>query len=80
MTALLSCYYSDGVGQDQLSCLKEFRNRPHSVRLRLIRVRGSLEVSTCSNILVQCVITTPVYRCGCTRGCHSVRKTMICAA
>ena len=59
MTALLSCYYSDGVGQDQLSCLKEFRNRPHSVRLRLIRVRGSLEVSTCSNILVQCVITTP---------------------
>ena len=38
-------YFSDGVGQDQLSCLKEFRNRPHAVRLRIIRMRGTLEVS-----------------------------------
>lgn len=49
---LLFCC-SDGVGQDQLSCLKEFRNRPHAVRLRIIRVKGELEVGIYFNILVQ---------------------------
>ena len=72
------CYSSDGVGQDQLSCLKEFRNRPHAVRLRLIRMKGTLEVSPYSNILVQFVIVYP--RCGYMRGCHNVMKTTTCVA
>ena len=53
------CCHSDGVGQDQLSCLKEFRNRPHAVRLRIIRAKGTLEVGPYSNTLVQSVILHP---------------------
>ena len=49
--------FSDGVGQDQLSCLKEFRNRPHPVRLRIIRIKGTLEVRILCSVL--CVTTTP---------------------
>ena len=54
------CCHSDGVGQDQLSCLKEFRNRPHAVRLRIIRAKGTLEVGPYSNTLVQSVILHPL--------------------
>ena len=55
----LLCCHSDGVGQDQLSCLKEFRNRPHAVRLRIIRAKGTLEVGPYSNTLVWLVIVSP---------------------
>lgn len=37
-------HHSDGQRQEKASCLKEFRNRPYPVKLRIIYLRGVLEV------------------------------------
>ena len=37
-------HHSDGQRQEKASCLKEFRNRPYPVKLRITYLRGKLEV------------------------------------
>jgi hypothetical protein len=37
-------HHSDGQRQEKASCLKDFRNRPYPVKLRITYVRGILEV------------------------------------
>ena len=44
--------YSDGLKQENASCLKDFRNRPHPVKLRMIYLRGTLEVCVCVCVCV----------------------------
>lgn len=38
-------HHSDGLNQESGGCLKDFRNRPYPVKLRIIYLRGTLEVS-----------------------------------
>ena len=37
-------HHSDGLRQEKANCLKEFRNKPYPVKLRIIYLRGVLEV------------------------------------
>ena len=37
-------HHSDGQRQEKANCLKEFRNRPYPVKLRIIYLRRVLEV------------------------------------
>ena len=35
---------SDGTGQEIGSCMKDFRNKPNPVKMRIIYLRGTFEV------------------------------------
>ena len=37
-------HHSDGQKQEKANCLREFRNRPYPVKLRITYLRGVLEV------------------------------------
>ena len=37
-------HLTDGISQESGSCLKDFRNKPYPVKIRLVYLRGSLEV------------------------------------
>ena len=37
-------HYGDGKSQESASCLKDFRNKPYPVKIRMSYIRGILEV------------------------------------
>ena len=40
-------HHSDGQKQENANCLREFRNRPYPVKVRITYLRGVLEVRDC---------------------------------
>ena len=58
----------DGLMQEVGSCMKDFRNKPNPVKLRIMYLRGALEV--CSPLCVVCVVCVA---CVCEAACVSLQ-------
>ena len=60
----------DGATQEAGSCVKDFRNKPNPVKLRIIYLRGVLEVGhvTCHVTCTKTTLCADCSSCGCTMG------------
>lgn len=50
----------DGATQETGSCVKDFRNKPNPVKLRIIYLRGILEVGHVTCHVTYIILTVPV--------------------